>query len=118
MLAAEAAGPFAGVAPKASGLDAAMVRKIPARKNAQEENQRREREKRLSALQMHLLADDRGSVFKVFTSGEVEDAVRPTLHAGQRHYKRKLVQITSATRGCPELHIGRARPSCEIGTDV
>jgi hypothetical protein len=118
MLAAEAAGPFAGVAPKAIGLETSMVRKIPARKSTQEENQRREREKRLSKLQMHLLADDRESVFKVFTSGEVEDAVRPTLHAGQRHYKRKLVQITSTTQGCPELHTGRALPSYEIRTDV
>ena len=118
MLAAEAAGPFAGVAPKASGLDAAMVRKIPARKSTQEENQRREREKRLSELQMHSLADDKESVFKVFTSGEVEDAVRPTFYAGQRHYKRKLVQITSTARGCPELHTGRALPSCEIRADV
>jgi hypothetical protein len=69
MLAAEAAGAFAGVAPNASELDTAMLRKIPARKREQEENERREREKRLTELLMHSLADSRGSVFKVSTSG-------------------------------------------------
>jgi hypothetical protein len=118
MLAAEAAGAFAGVAPKASGLEVATVRKIPARKRMQEQNQRREREKRFSELQMHSLADARGSVFKVSTSEEVGDAVRPTFHAGQRHYKRNLVQITSTARGCPELHTGRALSTREMRTDV
>jgi hypothetical protein len=113
MLAAEAAGAFAGVAPKASGLDASTVRKIPARKRTQEQNQRREREKRFSELLMHSLADARGSVFKVSTSEEVEVVAH-----GQPHYKRKSEEITSRAWGCPKIHSGGAIPTTRTPTDV
>src|SRR5579862_7454507 len=106
VLAAEATGAPAEVAP-----DEARGAARKARNAASHKHQPGKCETRLAQLpgvSELELANDRESVFKVFTSERIH-ACTCQLRYRQPHYSRKTGEISSRARGCREPHSRWAR---------